>query len=221
METREAPRWVRDRESSYRRARWMWKCAEYIPLLCAAVLVATITVSFAKRWHYLWWALLAGSAAASLLRPKERAQRCETAYVAIQAAIARYQANPDLRDSALSEADERAHEALRVERIRTAPPWIRRKRRLCWMAALGWLSPAILAFAAIPFEQQWMRSWHIVPVVAVFILLLAAGVFKGAKPLEAGLILSQAVERYEYESAAAEGDLFQADRRASEALQRR
>jgi hypothetical protein len=199
----------------------MWKCAEYIPLLCAAVLVATITVSFARRWHNLAWVFLAGAVAASLLSPKKRAERCETARMALQAAIARYQGDPDLRDSALSEADERAHEALRVERIRFAPPWIRRRRRLCWIKALGWLSPAILAFAAIPFEQQWMRSWHIVPVVAVFILLLAAGAFKAGKPLEAALIFSQAVERYEYESAATESELFLEDRRASEALQRR
>jgi hypothetical protein len=159
------------------------------------------------------------------LTPEKRAQRYETAYLALKAAIARYEAEPDLPDSALSEAGQRAREALRAERIRSAPEWIRRKRLRCRLKALGWVSPAMLALtwqlAAALIEWRWVRPWHAAPLVAVFVLLLAGGIFMARKLKKAAGILSQAIERYEFESAATESELQEADQRASEALEGR
>jgi hypothetical protein len=225
METRTAPQWIRDKEKRYRRAGRMWGGGGCLGLLAEGGVLAFLWISRASPWAYLSLAFYAGLAALGFLRPEKRAERYETASLALKAAIARYEAEPDLPESALSEADQRAHEALRVERIRSAPDWIRSRRRRYRLRILGWVSPAMLALilplAAVLFEWRRMRTWHVAPLAAVFILLLAGGMFKASKLSKAAGALSEAIERYEYESAATESALQEADQRASEALEGR
>jgi len=148
---------------------------------------------------------------------EERARRYRNAAYALYGAIVRYEVSSDLPESTLVEAERRAREKARVERIRTAPAWIRSERRRYWLRILGWVSPAALVLALeIPAANswwRWLRPWH---VLAASLVLLAGGWFQARKLGQASGILGEAMERYEYESAATERELEEAGRWASE-----
>jgi len=152
-------------------------------------------------------------------RPDDRARRCGAAANALNAAIARYEVSVDRPESTLEAADRRAQETARVQRIRTAPDWIREMRRRYLLKILGWISPALLALLLAPAAAalHWSPAqfWR---MAGVYLLLLIAVLAGRSKLLKAQSILGQAIGRYEYESAATEGDLEEADRRASGVL---
>jgi hypothetical protein len=155
--------------------------------------------------------------ALDLLKLEERVKRYGNAAEAVSAAIVRYETSSDLPEAALAEADRRAREAVRVERIRTAPDWIRRQRRHYRLRILGWVSPALLALLlqipAAHWHWRWVRPWQ---VLSVGLVLLTGAMFKTRKLRQASHILGEAIERYEYESAATQSDLDEAGRWASE-----
>ncbi len=194
-----------------------------LALLCAAAWLASFWIAHTTLWNSLGYVFFAAWIALGFLKPEKRAQRYEIAFFALKAAIARFEGDPDVPDSVLGEADRRAYEALHVKRIRTAPAWIRSKRRGYRLRILRWLSPALLPVVlpavALLLGWRWLlRPWHAVFVVAAFILLFVGATYGTRKLVGARGILSEAIERYEYESAAAESDLEEADRRASEVL---
>jgi hypothetical protein len=159
------------------------------------------------------------SAALVHFKLEKRARRYGAAANALNAAIAGYEASPDLTESALSEADRRAREMLRVERVRTAPAWICGKRRSYSVRIRRWIGPALLAWALLTtvgyLEWRWLRPWQ---DTAAGVLLFAGAMYGARKLRKARDILGEAIERYEFESAATESDLGEADRQASEVL---
>jgi|SRR5271157_2090373 len=217
METRTAPQWIREAERRYERRRWMWMCAT------AAVFVVMAGLAFGGALlHAAWLRGLAPWRLVPLLvwRPDDRARRREAAANAVNCAIARYEVSADQPESTLAAADRRAQETARVQRIRTAPGWIRDKRRSYLLRILGRLSPAFLlavAFAAVAGFLHWryLRPWR---APAVLLPLLAGFLLGARKLVGAQIILGEAIARYEYESAATESVLDEADRRASAVL---
>jgi hypothetical protein len=159
---------------------------------------------------------LAGWAVLDLGKPRERAQRYGKASNALSAAIARYQAG-DWPESTLNETARWACETAHAERIRTAPAWIRRKLRQCRLSVLGWFGPALLVFGLQMAGA--FQAWHSVQplwILGVCVVLFTAAVFRTRKLRPAVGLLGEAIDRYEYESAATESDLEEAGRRASE-----
>jgi hypothetical protein len=216
VETRTAPQWIRETEKRYGRRHRMWVAAT------ATLLVAMVALALGGAFpHAAWAPRLSPWCVLVLLvwRPHERARRLGAAANALNAAIARYEASPDRPESALGEADRQARETARIERIRTAPGWIRSKRRSYWLRILAWTSPALLALAfmiAAPvLRWSWALYWR---CVAAFFLLLIGALARISKLVKAQVILGEAIARYEYESAAAEGDLEEADGQASGVL---
>jgi hypothetical protein len=216
MEPRTAPQWIREAETRYQRAHRMWVGAT------AAPLVALLGLAFGGALlHAAWLRDLAPWCAVALIvwRPDYRARRYGDAANAVNVAIVRYDVSADRPESTLAAADRRAQETARVQRIRTAPGWIREKRRSYLLRILRWISPVLLALALAPaaaaLHWPWAQSWG---MAEVYLLLLAAVLAGRSKLLEAHAILGRAIERYEYESAATEGVLDEADRRASGVL---
>ena len=224
METRTAPQWIRDTEERYRRAGRLWGAARYLWLPFLAAWLAIIRIPSVAARTYLGCAILLGWAGLVILEPGKRARRCGVASGALQAAIAAYEGNPDQPDSALAEADQRVREALRTERVRTAPPWIVHKLFRCRLKIFAWMSPVAIAIMALPavavsWRWNWERPWSIAFCVAavVFLLLVSAG-HKTRRLMKARDILTEAIERYEFESAATGNTLRAADRQASGVL---
>jgi hypothetical protein len=218
METRTAPQWIRDREKSYRRARWMWVCATALGWLGWAGwwTYFMLRPPNTALWNVVAGLCLVGWVALDHLKLEEHATRYRAAADALNSPIARYEVSQDLSESMLGGADRRAREALHTERIRTAPAWIRDKRRGYRLRILGWFAPAPAAWAAVSMGWRWVRPWQI---LSAGLVLLIGAVFKTRKLRTAAGRLSEAIGRYEFESAATESDLDEAGRRASEVLQ--
>jgi len=224
METRTAPRWIRDLEKRYERMRWMWMGATTLVWLafigwCVSV---WITPTGVLEWGLAGVCWVAWPAL-SWLKPEERAQRYRTAASILAGPIARYEEDSDCSESALREAAQRARESLRIERIRSAPEWIRRKRRGYRLRVLAWLLSAFLLAAAL-FGASALFKWRMAgpwPMLIVVLLLFAVSVFKTRGLVEACQILRGAIERYEFETAAGdEGALIEADRTVSALLEK-
>jgi hypothetical protein len=156
-----------------------------------------------------------------ILAPGKRARRCEVAARTIDIAIVRYEASPDAPESLLNETAIRAREIMRVERVRRAPEWVRKQRRGYRLKILVWILPALLALAlpaaAALLRWQWVEPWHAAAFFGALILYSVGALAGTRKPMKARDILGKAIDRYEYESAATEGELEEADRLASEA----
>jgi hypothetical protein len=220
METGTAPRWIRKMEKRCHRARWMWVCVSVLGWLGWLGSMLSRQMPDTAWGNVLRVACLAAFVALLVLAPGKRARRCEMAARTLNTAIVRYEASPARPESVLAEAGQRAREILRLERIRTAPAWIGDQRRSYRLRILGWISPALLALAfaaaAVVLRWQWVQPWHGAVLLAVFILYSVGSLFGTRKLMKARDILGQAMERYEYESAAVESDLDEAGQRASE-----
>jgi hypothetical protein len=175
----------------------------------------------------IWWDVLkVGCPTAFLslliLAPGKRARRCEIAARILNVATVRYESSPDLPESFLVQAGQRANETLRVERIRSAPPWIRGQRRRYRLKILAWICPALVApalpAAAVILQWRWVEPWHCAVFVAVFVLYSVAALLGTRKLMKARDMLSESIERYQFESAATESDLEQAGKLATELL---
>jgi hypothetical protein len=181
------------------------------PLACPHHLVEAVGVRAFRGWDRL-----------EISETREARAALRNRLFALNAAIARYEGNPDLPDSVLSEADQRAYEALHVKRIRTAPAWILCGRRRCRLRVFGWSSPSQLwaAFlvAFLIFRWRWIPFDHFLVLLALACILQLSAESKTRGLIKARNILGEAIERYEYESAATESDLEEADRRASAVL---
>ncbi len=216
METRTAPEWIREAERRYERGRRMWVCATW------AMAVVFLGLGFGgAALHAVWLSFLAVWCIVPFLAwsPIDRARRCGAAADIVNAAIVRYEVSADRPESTLTAADRRAKETARVQRIRTAPDWIKEKRRRCLLKLLGWISPVLAALALAPAAAAqhlpWARHWL---VYEAYLLNLVGLLTWRSKLLKAYEILNHAIAHYEYESAATEADLAAADGRASEAL---
>jgi hypothetical protein len=195
----------------------MWVCATAAPIVLA--------VGMAFGGNALHSAWLRGLALWCVLpvyvwRPDQRACRSGAAADAVNIAIVRYEVSADRPASTIEAAGRWAQEMARVKRIRTAPAWIREMRRRYLLRILVWISPVLVALllapAAATLHRPLAQYWGAVQVylLLLFLLLNALLVWR-SKLLKAFLILSQAIGRYEYESAATEADLTEAGRRAS------
>jgi len=220
METRTAPQWIRDREKSYERKRKLWMG------LTAIMLLVYLGLAFSGFPRYSAWRQFAAPvwlAGVLVLWLNEPVTRYGAAANFLNAAIVRYEVSADRPESTLVDADRRAREMVRAERIRTAPEWIREKRRRYRTGILAWFSPVALAYVLIAAADLSRWRWHrlspAIMALAAFVLLwLGIAMVRKWKPMRALRILSNAIGRYEYESAATESDLQEADQRASEAL---
>jgi len=217
METRTAPRAIRETEQRYQRAHTVWACANVLWWLGWLALTLTPV-----RWSYPRLVFIGAWVGLLILRADKRARRYGTAARELNAAIARYEASPDRPEPLLGEADRRARETLRVERIKTAPAWVRDMRRRCRLRILGWYGPALLA-VALPAAGTLLgfrlaRPWQMFAAAAVPIPLLIGAMIGTRKLTRAVGILGEAIEPYEFESAAAESDLDEAGRRANQVL---
>jgi len=225
VETRTAPQWIRERKKSYARAWAEWGGCTLLWILGLAVWSVYMVIHATRGAPayavacFLWPATAIGMQA---LRPFKRAKRYENAARSMEDAIARYELSADRPESTLIDADRRAREMVRAERIRTAPQWIRDKRRRCWMGIVGWTSPvALTCLLQVAYDLsrwRWGWPWLAVAFPVAFALLLVIAMLKTGRPVTAERILSEAIERYEYESAATDGELMEADRRATDAL---
>jgi hypothetical protein len=168
-------------------------------------------------WNVLAGSCLVGWVALDHLKLDERAQRYGKAAKALDLAIVRYEASSDRPMSTLTEAAEQARDTAHAERIRAAPAWIRDQRRRYRLRFLGWVSPAALALALQIADAHWQcaRPWQ---VFSVGLVLLAGAMFKTRKLREASHTLGEAIERYQFESAATESDLEQAGKLATDLL---
>lgn len=221
METQTAPQWIRKREKRCRWARWMWRFVRVLGWLGWVGAMLSRQMPDTPAWNVLRLVCLAAFVGLLFLAPEKRARRCEIAAHILDTAIVRYEASQDRPESLLSQASQLANETLRVKRIRTAPAWIRDKGRGYRRRILGWISPALLALAfpvaVAVFKWPWVQPWHAVVFLAVFILYSVGFLFGIRKLMKARDILAEAIERYEYEPAATEGDLEASGRQASEA----
>ncbi|MGA2275793.1 MAG: hypothetical protein ABSH00_19770 [Bryobacteraceae bacterium] len=222
METRTAPTWIRDKERRYRRTRWMWICASGLGWLgfFGALSLAFLHTPAGALKYVLYCLCLAAWVGLDLLKPASRASRFETAACGLAGAIVRYEVDPELPESVLSEAAQRAQESLHIKRVRIAPAWIRRNKLRYRLTALAWASPVILTLAffgvSAIFRWRWVRPWQVLVVLAV---LFVGAALKTRRLVQARQILDEAIERYEFESAADdEGALAEADQRASATL---
>ena len=222
METRTPPRWLRDTQRRYQRARCMWMCAYGLGWLgfFGVLSLAFLATPTGALEYVLWCMCFAAWVGLDLLKPASRASRYGTAAYGLAGAMVRYEVDPERPESVLGEAAQRAQEALHIKRIRISPEWIRRKRLRYRLTALAWTSPALLAtaffVASILFRWRWVRPWQVLAVLAV--LFVGAG-FKTRRLAQARQILDEAIERYEFESAGGdESALDEADRRASTTL---
>lgn len=224
MDTRTVPQWIVDREMGYQRAGRRWETTRYFWLVCLAGWLAILCIHDTSMRAWLGAAIFVVWTAVGLMEPGKRAQRYRAAAKAIRAAIEQYEGNPDMPESALGEANRLTREDLRTERFRTAPKWIRRRRFRCSLGILGWGSPVMLVVVTLPFvavlwRPRAVRPWDVAfPVAAIVFLLLVAAGQKIRKLLKARDILSDAVERYEFQSVEDESTLTEANRQASEAL---
>ena len=225
METQTAPQWIRDTEKRYECARRLWICVAALSWLC--LFGWTFVICFTPRGalqDVLYGLCLASYFGLQYLKPEVRADRYGIAARALNVAVARYEVSPDRPDSTLSETYRRAYESLHIKRIRTAPPWIRDKRRRYTLRQLRWMSlpllPWMFPLVASLWRWRWVH-WQNVLFAAVFGLLLAMAILGGRKIVAARKILTEAIDRYEFLSAENEGALVEADRQASEALLRR
>ena len=161
-------------------------------------------------------------AALGIASPAARARRWGNAANALYAAVTMYEGSKDRPESALTEADRRAREMLRVARIRTAPRWIVDKRRRYGVRILGWKSQqwfvALLVFAWLLFPGPWLPPLHLLGLAAASQMLDLAAMSRIQKLVTARGILRDAIERYEFESAETEATLDEAGRRASAIL---
>lgn len=221
---RMAPQWIHSTKMRYERTRLMWRCVAVFGWLgffgffiCSWA--ASHDVSPGAVVSALWFVCAAGWLSLDFLRPELRAQRYGVAVNGLVAAIVRYEENPELSDSTLNDTDERVREALHVERIRTAPAWIRDKRRRCRLRLLRRVSPLLLVMLSIPaaLYSRAIPPWLVYVIfTAVFIVTVAA---PGRRRLKkAHDILKEAIDRYEFESAATDSALHEADERASQIL---
>jgi hypothetical protein len=224
METRTAPRWIRDLEKRYARMRWVWMCGTVAGWLGW---LGWLILFLSEPKSVLGWVSYGVCFAAcfgkDVVNTEVRAQRYRTASSILASAILRYEAGSDCSESALTDAAQRARESLRIERIRSAPEWIRRERRGYRLRVLAWLLPAFLLTAAF-FGASVLFRWRTAgpwPMLIVFLLLLILSVIKTRGLVEACQILRGAIERYEFESAGGdEGALIEADQTASALLEK-
>ena len=226
METRTAPQWIRDPERRYKRLGRLWMCVAALVWLGFIGWGPFLSLSSFCTPHCTLLNVLAGLCLAGwfvleYFEPGKRAVRYGAAANALDAAITRYEVAPDRPDSTLSEADQRASEGLRIKPIRTAPAWIRDKRRGYTLRQLGWTSLPFLAvtfpLAASLWRWRW-TPWQNVFFAAVFSLLLATAVLGSRRIAAARKILTEAIEGYECVSAENEGVLVETDHKASEVL---
>jgi len=225
MDTRTAPRWIRDRKKGYERSCASWEGNTLLGMLglpgcwLYSVIHGTATAQSSGAALFL---CVAGLIGLGLLRPFRRARRYEMAARILEAAIARYEVSPERPDATLTEADERACEVLRVARIRTAPAWVMEKRRRYEVKILARFGPAVLALALLAacvlLRWRWVGQGRGVFVILLPVALAIQAGFMARRLGAARAILGVAIDRYEYEATATEGTLEEADQRASEAL---
>ena len=198
----------------------MWRCVTVLGWLGWAGSMLIRLMPDGLWWDVLKVACPTAFLALLILAPGKRAKRREIAARTLNVAIVRYEASPDRPESVLVQAGQRANEMLRVERIRTAPAWIRNQRRRYRLSILGWICPALVApalpAAAVILQWRWVEPWHGAVFVAVFILYSVGALLGTRKLMKARDMLSEAMERYEFESAATESDLEEAGKRATE-----
>jgi len=220
METRKAPKWIRKSEKSHRRRRRMWKCVTALGWLGWAGSMLIRQMPDTAWWNVLKVACPAAFVSLLVLAPGKRAGRHGVAAHLLDVAMVRYEASPDRPESELTEARQRAHEIMHVERIRTAPAWIRDQRRGYRLRILGWIIPALLAVAvpaaAAVLQRGWIEPWYGAAFLAAFILYTVGALVGTRKLVKARDILAEAIERYECEAAATESDLQEAGQRAAE-----
>lgn len=223
MDTRTAPRWIRDREKGYARRRLAWMG---VTAVLAVSWLGMAVSDFLPRSEW-WFAVgVCSIAAFAILKPGERARHYGLAANALNAAAVRYEVSYDPLESTLADADRRARETARIERIRAAPAAIREKRRGYRMANAGWYSPAVvlwvLSTAEALLRWPWSRPWPAAAIVAVLLAVaVVTALVKARGTIQAARILTHAIDRYEYEAAAMEDSLAEADGLAAEALKRR
>lgn len=218
METRTAPRAIRETEQRYQRAHTVWACANVLWWLAFLLMALSVALPYAAFRYTLALVCLAGL---SMGRPGQRARRYGAAARTLSSAILRYAVSPDRPESLLQEADRRARELLRVERIRTAPAWVRDQRRRYWLKILEWFGTAVLAVtlsgAALLLGLRWPRPRQLGFVLAAFLICMVGALYGTRNLWAARSILGEAMERYEFESAATGSELDEAGQRASEA----
>jgi hypothetical protein len=109
---------------------------------------------------------------------------------------------------------------LRLKRIRTAPAWIRGRRRRYRLRILL-RGPAALVWALLMAAAGWNWPSHrLLAAVAAAAVIVGTGVW-ALGPAKASRVLSEAIERYEFESASTESELDEAGQRAFEILRGR
>jgi len=201
---RTAPEWILDREKGYKRSRRRWTRA----MVAGWLGIIAYLILFRSGGDDALNALGASSFVAwftlQLLRPEVRAQRYELAAGILHAGITRYETALEPAESMLTDADQRAREALRIERKRNAPAWTRQKIRRCRLVKLAWTIPfgAALTAPLIGILRRWhwtgLRAWHGVVYGAVCLVLFVLPFFLTKRVQKAHRILGLAVEQYEF-----------------------
>ncbi len=213
-----APEWILDRERAYKRSRRRWAWAHALELVgLGAYLLFGLHSENALRFAVGTSGIVL-SVLMLPLRPDRRLHRYELAVATLHAGITRFETALEPTESMLTVADQRAREALRIDRKRTAPTWIRDEIRRRRLVKLGWMTPLVLA-TTVPLALVFMRSngihaWHVVGYVIVWISLLVLALLGSRKAAKAGWILESAVEQYEFESDANEATLLTANEKA-------
>ena len=222
MENATAPEWIRQTFRRYRRIRLLWFGAAVLGWLG---FLGWLAFAWRSGRGTLETILLGLCFAAWIgevfLRPELRAQRYGFAADRLSGVIARYEVSIDQPDSLLIEEDQKTSEDLRLRRIRTAPDWIRIKRRGCRLRRVVWLSPfalvVVFAFGAALWQKQMVLPLA-GSLLGSFSCSLLSGKLRTRKTEEAQKTLKDAIEQDEYVSGACENILAEADQRASQLL---
>jgi hypothetical protein len=222
--TRTAPGWIRDQERRYAFARVAWKALNIVDWLCwcgflvlPSFLPKKPPLSHAGLFCFTAWL------AFRFLNPPKRARRYGMAANWINVAVANYEVHTNQSESTLANAAKRAAEVLCRHRLRTAPKWIRQRRRSCTLRQLAWFSPGpmlavVVGASAAAFHWTWFGIWHIQLVALAMFLMIVAASSKITGNGTAREILDKAMERYEFQAGATDEVLNEAARRADEAL---
>jgi hypothetical protein len=206
MDTCPAPECVRQTQVRYRRTRFLWQCLHYLRSL--------VLLAFAWRSHWrhamgvylVSFMVLFPFLTDILLAPLTRAKRYTTALDRLDAALAAYHGIPGAPVASLCNALQTARECLHLRPIRTAPQWIVDMRRGITQRLVAQWSPFAAAILVL-FAARTAWKWSFTVCFVIALALVIWGLVRGARLLEARGLLTAAIARYRYESAATRADL--------------